>query len=223
MSPIALILGFGTGISFHFAKILVENGFIVAVASRNLDNLRPLASTIGAIPFQADASNIESIQELFKSVESSLGDSPEVVLYNPSARVRGNIADLDPRQVIDTLTTTAGGAFITAQEASKRMIPKKKGSILFTGATASVKGFPLSSSFAMGKFAVRGLAQSLAKELGPQGIHVIHFIIDGGVRDSGTVEEFTAENIAKSYFSALQQPPGAWSWELELRSKDEKF
>lgn len=222
MSRIALIVGFGSGISFQFAKELINNGYIVAVASRNLEKSQGLASTIGATPFQADASSAESIQQLFVDVEHRLGD-PEVVLYNPSARVRGDFLALDSNHAAQALHTTAMGAFVTAQEAAKRMIPKKRGAIFFTGATASVKAFPKSSVFAMGKFAVRGLAQSLAKELGPEGIHVAHFIIDGAVREDGGVDEFTARNIAQSYFSVLQQPPGAWSWELELRSKDEKF
>ena len=219
---VALIIGFGPGISFAFADALINEGYAVAVASRNKEKLDSLSSKIGAIPFQADASSIESLQELFRSVDSALGE-PEVVLYNPSGRVRGEITAIDPRLVADALNVTAMGAFVSAQEAAKRMLPKKRGTIFFTGATAGVKAFPRSSSFAMGKFALRGLAQSLAKELAPEGIHVAHFVIDGGVKEQGSVDEFTAKNIAQSYLAVLKQPPGAWTWELELRSKDEKF
>ena len=219
---VALIIGFGPGISFAFADALINEGYAVAVASRNKEKLDSLSSKIGAIPFQADASSIESLQELFRSVDSALGE-PEVVLYNPSGRVRGEITAIDPRLVADALNVTAMGAFVSAQEAAKRMLPKKKGTIFFTGATAGVKAFPRSSSFAMGKFALRGLAQSLAKELAPEGIHVAHFVIDGGVKEQGSVDEFTAKNIAQSYLAVLKQPPGAWTWEMELRSKDEKF
>lgn len=222
MSRIALIIGFGTGISFHFADVLVKNGYTVAVASRNLEKVQLLSAKIGAVPFQVDASSVESIQQLFVEVSNRLGD-PEVVLYNPSSRVQGDFISIDPKRAVDAIHTTAIGGFVAAQEAAKRMLPNKRGTIFFTGATASVKAFPKSGVFAMGKFALRGLAQSLAKELGPSGIHVAHFIIDGGVKDEGTAEEFTASNIAQSYFAILQQPPGAWSWELELRSKDERF
>lgn len=220
-APVALILGFGPGISFHFADILVRNGYTVAVASRNREKVESLASSIGARPFVADASSIESIQNLFTEVDAQLG-APEVVLFNPSARVRGDFVAIDPSAAAASNQVATGG-FVFAQEAARRMLPNKRGAIFFTGATASVKGFAKSSVFAMGKFAVRGLAQSLARELSPEGIHVAHFIIDGGVRAEGGDDEFTGKNIAKSYFATLQQPPGAWSWELELRSKDEKF
>mmetsp|Transcript_25413 Transcript_25413/g.27784 ORF Transcript_25413/g.27784 Transcript_25413/m.27784 type:complete len:224 (+) Transcript_25413:33-704(+) len=223
MSKLALILGFGPGISYAFAETLVNNGYAVAVASRNLEKTTNLASTIGAVPFQADASSIENIQQLFNDVATRFGNDPDVVLFNPSSRVRGDFTSIDPHLAAHAIQTSAIGGFVFAQEAAKRMSPKKKGAIFFTGATASVKGFPKSATFAMGKFALRGLAQSLAKELGPEGIHVAHFVIDGGVKDEGTADEFTSRNIAQSYYAVLQQPPGAWTWELELRSKDEKF
>jgi NAD(P)-dependent dehydrogenase (short-subunit alcohol dehydrogenase family) len=221
-SPIALIIGFGPGISYHFADQLIKNGYLVAVAARNREKVENLAREIGAHPFVADAGSIESIQSLFSQIDTSLG-SPEVVLFNPSARVRGDFTSIDPAVAADAIQVTAVGGFVAAQEAAKRMLPNKKGAIFFTGATASIKGFPKSATFAMGKFAIRGLAQSLAKELGPEGIHVAHFIIDGAVLSEGSEQEFTAKNIAQSYISVLQQPPGAWSWELELRSKDERF
>jgi len=220
--PIALIVGFGPGISYHFADNLVKNGYQVAVASRTREKVEKLASEVGAIPFTADASSAESIQALFRDVDKALGE-PEVVLFNPSARVQGAFIGINPHDAAAAIEVCTTGSFVTAQEAAKRMIPKKKGAIFFTGATASVKAFPKSSVFAMGKFAVRGLAQSLAKELGPDGIHVAHFVIDGGVKSEGGPNDFTDKNIALSYMAALQQPPGAWTWEFELRSKDERF
>jgi NAD(P)-dependent dehydrogenase (short-subunit alcohol dehydrogenase family) len=220
--PIALIVGFGPGISYHFAEQLVRRGYQVAVASRTREKVEKLASEVGATAFTADASSVESIQSLFKDVDKALGE-PEVVLFNPSARVRGDFTTLDPHEAAAAIEVCAVGGFVTAQEAAKRMIPKKKGAIFFTGATASIKGFPKSAVFAMGKFAVRGLAQSLAKELGPEGIHVAHFVIDGGVKAEGGPDDFTAQNIAHTYMAALQQPPGAWTWEFELRSKNENF
>jgi NAD(P)-dependent dehydrogenase (short-subunit alcohol dehydrogenase family) len=221
--PVALIIGAGPGISAAFAQALVADGYQVAVASRNLEKLRPLAHTIGATPFAVDASSPADLIRLFTEVDQSMGQT-EVVLYNPSARIRGDLLSLDIAAASAAIQITAIGALVTAQEAARRMLPRGRGSIFFTGATAGVKGFARSSVFAMGKFALRGLAQSLARELGPQGIHVMHFVIDGGVdvvsQDTGAL---TPQAIARSYMAALHQPSGAWSWELELRSHKEPF
>ena len=220
---VALIVGAGPGISAAFAGTLVADGYQVALASRSLDKLRPLAESLGAIPFQVDAASAASIVRLFLAVERDLG-APDVVLFNPSARIRGDLLSLNVDAASTAMQTTAIGALVTAQEAARRMLPKGHGSLFFTGATAGVKGFARSSVFAMGKFAVRGLAQSLARELGPAGIHVVHFVIDGAVvqgsQDPGV---FTPQAIAQSYMAALAQPPGAWSWEIELRSHTEPF
>ena len=220
---VALIVGAGLGISAAFAQELVADGYQVALAARNQDKLRPLADALGATPFEAAASSAQSLVRLFNEVDRSLGQ-PNVVLFNPSARVRGDLLSLDIVTASAAIQTTAVGALVTAQEAARRMLPRGSGSIFFTGATAGVKGFARSSVFAMGKFAVRGLAQSLARELGPAGIHVVHFVIDGAVVQ-GSVDPgaFTPQAIARSYMAALAQPPGAWSWELELRSHTESF
>ena len=188
-----------------------------------IPELRPLAEALGATPFEADAASQSSIVRLFDAVDRSMG-SPEVVLYNPSARIRGDLLSIDIETAAAAIQTTAIGALVTAQEAVRRMLPRGRGSLFFTGATAGIKGFARSSVFAMGKFAVRGLAQSLARELAPAGIHVAHFVIDGAVvqgnRDPGA---FTPHAIARSYMAVLHQPAGAWSWELELRSHTESF
>jgi len=221
--PVALIVGAGPGISGAFAEALVAANYQVAVAARNLGKLQPLAAAIGATVFEVDASTPASIVGLFKSVDQVLG-APDVVLYNPSARIRGDLLSLDIQAATAAIQTTAIGALVTAQEAARRMLPRGTGSIFFTGATAGVKGFAKSSVFAMGKFALRGLAQSLARELSPAGIHVVHFVIDGGVAKPGAgAGEFTPQAIARSYMAALAQPTGAWSWEVELRSHKEPF
>jgi NAD(P)-dependent dehydrogenase (short-subunit alcohol dehydrogenase family) len=238
--PVALIIGAGPGISGAFGSALVAAGYRVALAARTLERLRPLAAGIGATAFAADASSPASIVQLFREVDAALG-SPDVVLFNPSARVRGELLGIDIGLASAAIQSTAVGALVTAQEAARRMLPRGKGSLFFTGATASIKGFARSSVFAMGKFAVRGLAQSLARELAPAGIHVVHFVIDGGVlkdagvpKDAGApkdggieegerLEGFSPEAIAQSYMAALAQPRGAWSWELELRSFKEPF
>jgi NAD(P)-dependent dehydrogenase (short-subunit alcohol dehydrogenase family) len=209
--PAALIVGAGPGISGAFAAELTRAGYAVALASRDLAKTAALAQSLGARAYAVEASQPEQIAQLFEAVERDLG-SPEVVLYNPSARMRGDLTSLDILAAQAAIQTTAIGALATAQEAARRMIPTGRGSLFFTGATAGVKGFARSSVFAMGKFALRGLAQSLAKELGPAGIHVVHFVIDGVVvPDSGAGHPFTAASIAKSYMAALAQPPGAWS------------
>jgi NAD(P)-dependent dehydrogenase (short-subunit alcohol dehydrogenase family) len=220
---VALMVGAGPGISAAFGEALVADGYQVALASRNLEKLKPLAAKVGATAFAADASSPQSLVQLFNDVDQSLGEA-EVVLFNPSARIRGDLLTLDISAASGLIQTTAIGALVTAQEAARRMLPKGRGSIFFTGATAGIKGFARSSVFAMGKFAVRGLAQSLARELGPQGIHVVHFVIDGGVvQGSQALDVLSPRAIAQSYMAALAQPPGAWSWELELRSRVEPF
>ena len=221
-SKMALIVGAGPGISAGFAEALRADGYEVALASRQPDRLAALAGRLGARAFPAEAGDRRSITELFSAVDRALG-APEVVLYNASARVRGEFLSVEPDVAMESLRTTAFGAFVTAQEAARRMLARGRGALCFTGATASVKGFARSSVFAMSKFAVRGLAQSLARELGPQGIHVVHFVIDGSVRPQAGDDRLTPHTIAASYMAALRQPPGAWSWELELRSRDEPF
>jgi NAD(P)-dependent dehydrogenase (short-subunit alcohol dehydrogenase family) len=220
---VALIVGAGPGISAAFGEALIADSYQVALSSRNVEKLSPLAAKMNAKAFAADASSPQSLIRLFNEVDRSLGE-PEVVLFNPSARIRGDLLTLDIETASAAIQTVAIGALVTAQEAARRMLPKGRGSIFFTGATASVKGLARSSVFAMGKFAVRGLAQSLARELGPQGIHVVHFVIDGGVvQGSQSLDLFSPRAIAQSYMAALAQPPGAWSWESELRSHTEPF
>jgi NAD(P)-dependent dehydrogenase (short-subunit alcohol dehydrogenase family) len=220
---VALIVGAGPGISAAFGEALVAGGYQVALASRNVEKLSMLATQMNAKAFEADASSPASLVRLFNKVDDALGE-PEVVLFNPSARIRGELLTLDIAAASAAIQTTSIGALVTAQEAARRMLPKGRGSIFFTGATAGIKGFARSSVFAMAKFAVRGLAQSLARELGPQGIHVVHFVIDGGVvQGSEDLSVLSPQAIARSYMAALAQPTGAWSWELELRSHTEPF
>lgn len=221
--PVALIVGAGPGISGAFGEALVAAGYKVALASRNLNKLAPLAKSMGAMPFEVDVSSAPSVVRLFENVDRALGPS-DVVLFNPSARIRGELLSLDMEAAVAAIQISAIGGLVTAQEAARRMLPRGRGSIFFTGATASVKGFPRSSVFSMGKFALRGLAQSLARELGPAGIHVVHFIIDGAVaQGNNDLESFSPRAIARSYMAALSQTRGAWTSEIELRSNVEPF
>ncbi|MEI6329382.1 MAG: SDR family NAD(P)-dependent oxidoreductase [Pseudanabaena sp. ELA645] len=229
MTAIALIIGAGSGLSASLARLFAKEGITVALAARQIDKLAGLAEEIGALRFTADASQPDQVEQLFNQVEQQLG-IPTIVIYNPSARVRGAIVDLDPVEVLRTLEVTAYGGFLVAQAATKGFLKVGEGAIFFTGASASVKGYALSAPFAMGKFALRGLAQSLARELAPQNIHVAHFIIDGGIRSERRPEPvdqpdslLDPDAIAQTYLSILRQPRSAWTWEVELRPWVETF
>ncbi len=226
----ALIVGAGPGISASIARLFSRQGMKVGLIARNVKKLDELASETGALLFSADATNPNDIADAFDTVDAALG-IPDVVIYNASARAHGPVADIDPAAVKAAIAVSAFGAFLTVQLAARRMIRSGHGAILLTGASASIKGFALSSAFAMGKFALRGLAQSAARELSPKGIHVAHFIIDGGVRsdsrpdpiDGPADSTLSPEGIAEAYWSVLQQPRDAWSHEMDLRPWVERF
>lgn len=219
----ALIVGAGPGIGASVARALTATGLKVVVAARNPDRLRDVANTSDAIALEVDATDPASVTRLFEQTERAIG-IPEVVLYNASGRVRGSLTELDPELVRRAIQVSAFGAFLVLQQAAKRLVPLGKGAILLTGATASVKGFANSASFAIGKFGLRGLAQSASRELAPKGIHVAHFVIDGAVRSQDRPDPTTAPDstldpqaIAQTYLSVLAQHRSAWSWEVELR------
>lgn len=232
MAKTALIVGAGSGISASFARLLRSAGYGVALAARNAEKLIPFGSEIGARTFTVDSTNSTQVAALFDDVSRTLGQ-PELVLYNASARVRGPVIELDPAAVEHTIAVSAFGGFLVAQQAAKLMVVRGAGTILFTGASASVKGYPGSAPFAMGKFALRGLAQSMARELHPRGIHVAHFVIDGGVRNQqrDRIEKADAmpdslldpDAIAETYMHVVDQPRSAWSWEIEVRPWTERF
>jgi len=225
----ALIVGVGSGLSASLARLFVKSGMRVALAARRADNLAALAKETGAAAFACDATDRDAVVKLFVDVEAAVG-TPDVVVYNASYRTRGPLAELVPEEVAKSISVTAFGGFLVAQEAVKRMLPHHQGAILLTGASASVKGYAQSAPFAMGKFALRGLAQSMARELQPQGIHVAHIVVDGGIRSERRPNPpdkpdsmLDPDAIAESYLHLLQQPRSAWAWEIELRPWLEKF
>ena len=232
MSKSALIVGAGPGISASLAQKLTADGYQVTLAARDTDKLSDLAARIDGTAITCNVLEPDDITNLFAQIDAQ-GKTLDVVLYNPSFRERGPFLDFDPERTRKSLMVTAYGGFLVAQQAAQRMLPRKQGAILFTGASASVKGYAQSAPFAMGKFALRGLAQSMARELGPQGIHVAHFVIDGGVRNPDRPERIDAPDnpdsmldpdaIADSYMHILTQPRSAWTWEIELRPWVEKF
>jgi NAD(P)-dependent dehydrogenase (short-subunit alcohol dehydrogenase family) len=225
----ALIVGAGSGLSASLARTFAKAGMKVAVAARRAANLAALAQETGGKAFTCDSTNRGQVAKLFADVEAALG-SPDVVVYNASYRTRGPLIELDPAEVERSIAVSAFGGFLVAQEAAKRMVPHGRGAIMFTGASASVKGYAQSAPFAMGKFALRGLAQSMARELQPQGIHVAHVVVDGGIlspRRPNPPDKPDAmldpDAIAQSYLDLLRQHRSAWAWEIELRPWVEKF
>lgn len=230
MTETALIVGTGAGLSASLARLFHREGMRVALASRNTDKLAALCAETGARAYACDAAKPDAVAQLFASVTAEIG-VPDLVVYNPSARARGPIAELDPEEVLKALTITCYGGFLVGQQATRAMLKAGHGSILFTGASASVKGYARSASFAMGKFGLRGLAQSMARELGPQNIHVAHFVIDGAIRqpgdtrgkDRGPDAILEPDAIAATYLHIHRQHRSAWTAEIELRPWVENF
>jgi NAD(P)-dependent dehydrogenase (short-subunit alcohol dehydrogenase family) len=229
MAGTALIVGVGDGISASFARLLAQDGFKVGLAARRPEKLEALHSEIGGLTFSCDVTKPDQVERLFAEADGKLG-ALDVVHYNPSYRVQGPLIDLDRDEVRTTLMVGAYGGFLVAQAAARRMLRRGGGAILFTGASASVKGYARSAPFAMAKFALRGLAQSLARELAPKNVHVAHFVIDGGVHSARRPQPadkpdslLDPDAIAQSYLAVLKQPRSAWSWEVELRPWVEPF
>src|SRR5215472_12439893 len=224
----ALIVGAGAGLSAALARAFAREGLALALAARTPEDLRALASETGAEVFACDASRRADVERLFSELDAK--GAPDVVAYNASYRTRGPFLELDPDEVERSLRVSALAGFYVAQAAARRMLPQGRGAIFFTGASASVKGYAQSAPFAMGKFALRGLAQSMARELAPQGIHVAHVVVDGGIRSDRRPEPadkpdsmLDPDAIAASYVHLLRQPKSAWSWEIEVRPWVEKF
>jgi NAD(P)-dependent dehydrogenase (short-subunit alcohol dehydrogenase family) len=232
MTKTALIVGAGFGISASFARLLAKSGYQVALASREPAKLNRLADETNAITCACDAADPTNVDQLFAHIGQQF-PRLDVCLFNASGRAPGPIHDVDRQQARAALLISAYGGFLVAQAAAKSMLPQGTGAILLTGASASVKGYPQSAVFAMGKFALRGLAQSMARELAPKGIHVAHFVIDGGVRNAekGRIESGSVaadsyldpDAIAQTYLHVVQQPRSAWTWEVELRPWVERF
>ncbi|MEO0389523.1 MAG: SDR family NAD(P)-dependent oxidoreductase [Pseudomonadota bacterium] len=228
----AIIVGAGPGLSASLTRQLSARGLSVTLAARTPDKLATLCAETGATAVQLDGSNPAAMAQLFDETPGRI----DVAIYNPSARVPGPIAEIDPEAVRKAVEVTAFGAFLLGQQAAKRMLAQdpvdgRRGTILMTGASAGDKGFPRSAAFAMGKFAQRGLAQSMARELHPDGIHVAWINIDGGISnpdrpertDDGSDRMLNPDAIAQAYLSVMDQHRSAWSHELALRPWVERF
>jgi short-subunit dehydrogenase len=225
----ALIVGAGSGLSASLARLFAKEGMAVALAARDAGKLERLAAETGGRAYACDATRRQDVEALFAALDEAKA-TPDVVVYNASYRTRGPLIGLDPAEVEKSIAVTAFGGFLIAQAAARRMLKDGRGAILFTGASAGVKGYAQSAPFAMGKFALRGLAQSMARELHPQGIHVAHVVVDGGIRSARRVEPpdrpdslLDPDAIAQTYLHLLNQPRSAWSWEIEVRPWVENF
>jgi NAD(P)-dependent dehydrogenase (short-subunit alcohol dehydrogenase family) len=228
-ADIAVIVGAGAGLSAALARACAKRDMSVVLAARNIDKLAELATETDARLISCDAVDRRQVDALFRVVGEVA--VPSLVVYNASARARGPLIELEPAEVERSVQVTALGGFHVAQAAARQMLPLGRGSIFFTGASASVKGYPLSAPFAMGKFALRGLAQSMARELAPKGLHVAHFVIDGGIsrgpddprRERGADGLLEPAAIAETYLHVHAQARSAWTWEVELRPWVEPF
>lgn len=225
----ALIVGAGDGLSAALARVFAREGMAVALAARDTAKLAGLCAETGARAKACDARDEGQVAALFDWLDEGFG-TPSVVVYNPSARRRGPVVDLVPSEVADALAVTVFGGFLVGRQAARRMAAAGAGAILFTGASASVKGYANSSSFAMGKFGLRGLAQSMARELAPRNVHVAHFVIDGAILLPGRTEPADApdsmlrpEAIAETYLAVANQHRSAWTWEVDVRPWVERF
>ncbi|MDE0725122.1 MAG: SDR family NAD(P)-dependent oxidoreductase [Alphaproteobacteria bacterium] len=223
-----IIVGVGPGLGASLARRFAAGGHAVAVAARNVDKLADIVGQITggggtAKAYACDSTSETDVAALFAAAEGDLG-AMDVGIYNASGRARGPIADTTVSEFTDAWERCCLGGFLVGREAARRLGPKGAGSILFTGATASMKGFPHSSTFAAGKFALRGLAESMAREMHPKGVHVAHFNIDGGIGVDGEGEaRLRPDAIAETYFQTHLQHPSAWSHSIEVRPWVEKF
>ena len=231
MAETALIVGAGSGLSASLARLFAKDGMRVALAARDTAKLGALVKETSALPVACDAADSAQVEAMMGAVEAKWG-VPDLVVYNAGYRVRGPLVGLDPKEVERTIRVSAYAGFLVAQAAAKRMLARGSGAIFFTGASASVKGYAESAPFTMGKFALRGLAQSMARELAPKGLHIAHFVIDGGISkgagDSRSSERgadgmLLPDEIAKNYLHVFRQHRSAWTWEIELRPWVERF
>ena len=233
---VALVIGAGNATGGAIARRFAREGYAAAITrrARNLDELEALAETIRAqggiaYPYGVDARDENEMVSLFEQVEREIGPI-EVAVFNVGGNVRFEVTETTARVYRKVWEMAAFAGFLTGREAARHMLPRGRGSVLFTGATASVRGGAGFSAFAGAKHALRALAQSMARELGPKGIHVAHVIIDGAIETQWIKEMFPEryalkdqdgilkpDQIAENYWMLHEQPRSAWTHELDLR------
>ncbi len=222
-----VIVGAGPGLGTSLARRFAESGFSISLIARNREKLLPLVDEVrsfgvNAIALKADATSESQVRRLFARTEKELGPVT-IVIYNVSLRIRKPVLEISSHEFINAWKLSCYGGFLVGREAAKYMVPRAKGSIFFTGATASIKGFPSSAAFAVGKFGLLGLAESMARELQPKGIHVSHFVIDGVIGRDSKNSKLDPDAIAESYLQVHRQHRSSWSFRVELRPWLEKF
>lgn len=223
----AVIVGVGSGLGTSLARRFAKSGFSVSLVARNREKLLPLVGEIrslgtNAIAIKADATDESDVKRLFARTEKELG-LISIVVYNAGLRIRKPVLKISSDEFISAWKLSCYGGFLVGREAAKYMIPRGKGSVFFTGATASIKGFPSSAAFAVGKFGLLALAESMARELQPKGIHVAHFIIDGVIGRDSKDSKLDPDAVAETYLQVHRQHRSSWSFKVELRPWLETF
>ncbi len=230
--PCALVVGAGPGLGAALARRFARGGMKVAVAARRPERLAALAEEIGGRAYPCDVADEASVTALLERVGGDLG-VPALAAFNAGAYARGPVLDTSAAEFERCWRISCLGGFLVGRAAARAMLPRGRGTILFTGATAALRGGANFVNLAVGKFGLRALAQSMARELGPQGLHVAHVIIDGLIEDP-TREGRGADAqrpdamlhpdaIAEAYWQLHLQPRSAWTQELDLRPWVEKF
>ena len=232
--PVALVVGAGDATGGAIAKRFARGGYTVCAVRRNLDKLQPLLAEIRAAGgeahgFATDARNEEQVAALFDDIEARIG-AIEVVVFNIGANVQSSVMEETARKYFKIWEMACFAGFLTARKAARCMAPRGKGTMLFTGATASLRGSANFAAFAGAKHSLRALAQSMARELGPRGIHVAHIVVDGAIDTDFIRTQFperyalkeqdgilNPEHIAENYWYLHTQPRDAWTFEMDLR------
>ena len=236
----AIVVGAGDALGGAIARRFASGGLVAVPSRRKVEPLKKLVKQIeseggNAKGIQCDARDEEAVAALFDRVESEIGPA-EVVVFNTGAQHRSSILEMTTRIYRQVWESATLAGFVTAREAAKRMVPRGKGTIIFTGATASIRGGATFASFASAKHALRALAESMARELGPKGIHVGHIIVDGMIDSLAVREKFPAEvqalpeggllkpdHIAEVYWTMYSQPKDAWTFEMDVRPSVEQW
>lgn len=218
----ALVVGVGPGLGAALVRRFAREGLAVALAARRVDKLEGLAKETGGRAYACDATSDISVDDLFATVERDLG-TPRLVVFNAGGFVRKPVVELTPTEVESCWRACCLGGFLVGRAAARAMLPDGPGTILLTGATAALRGAANFSAFAIGKFGLRALAQSMARELGPQGIHVAHVIVDGSIGENAEESRLSPDAIADSYWHLHSQTKSAWTLELDLRPWKERF
>ncbi|CAF3134701.1 unnamed protein product [Rotaria socialis] len=235
--PIAIVIGVGPGLGASLAKRFAIGGYSIGLVSRKESSVQPVQKKLEqqghtSLSVTADASDILSMKNAFHKIRTEFGSDPEVLLYNAGRFIYNSILDLKPETLKNALNISVIGGLVASQEVLPSMIKQGKGTILLTGATASLRGSANFAGCSVPKFALRSLSQSMARELGPKGIHVAHIIIDGQINTPNQMQSqpdrdinsfLNSDAIAEAYWQLHVQPRSTWTQELDLRPSIEKF